>query len=302
MNSFTPQCTARVYVHLQTLTRPWDGAELVSRVCAALTTPLPAAALPTWETVVTSLLQQKVGLGNQSRHAALLALDQQTILNGIAHLYPPAYFKAVADSAVAPASPPTVRNAIVFAHSLGNLVLTAALQQGACRLDTATTSWYQISAPALGSPVADLLPKLCAEPGLFGSALAALLEKFGYCAPDRSVNPTYISLSTSYAGFARYAPRAFLSSHGNGSLCGNSALGLPSFTGLGLEAMSLAAHFDGPNDGMVSAASCGVTGAFTNNFQDPFYTGPMNHADSACEEGDGHLTAQRPCSWYAYRR
>jgi len=36
----------------------------------------------------------------------------------------------------------TISNVIIFAHSMGNLILAGAIENGACSMDTSTTKWY----------------------------------------------------------------------------------------------------------------------------------------------------------------
>jgi len=52
------------------------------------------------------------------------------------------------------------RCTVIFAHSMGNLILAGALERGLCQLSHAT-SWFAVGTPWLGTPSAEALPELC---------------------------------------------------------------------------------------------------------------------------------------------
>lgn len=52
---------------------------------------------------------------------------------------------------------------VIFAHSMGNLILAGALDRGLCELSSQTW-WFAIGAPWLGTASADSIPELCRHP------------------------------------------------------------------------------------------------------------------------------------------
>ena len=58
---------------------------------------------------------------------------------------------------------------LIFAHSMGNLILAGALERGLCQL-TSAMSWFAIGAPWLGTRSADSIPELCSHPDMSGSS------------------------------------------------------------------------------------------------------------------------------------
>ena len=90
----------------------------------------------------------------------------------------PALQKAVCDLVVgnvSNASNPIAEDVIIFAHSMGNLVLGGALANGLCAL-APSASWYEISAPLRGCLSADFAEEECREYGA-----NAISHKMGYC-------------------------------------------------------------------------------------------------------------------------
>jgi len=54
-----------------------------------------------------------------------------------------------------------IRNTAVFTHSMGNLILAAAIHNKHCSLDAATSKWYSLAAPWFGSSSAFLMKEQC---------------------------------------------------------------------------------------------------------------------------------------------
>ena len=54
-----------------------------------------------------------------------------------------------------------VKNVIIYAHSMGNLILAAAIKNGVCSLDKESVSWYDLMGPLRGSPAANMLDTVC---------------------------------------------------------------------------------------------------------------------------------------------
>lgn len=57
-------------------------------------------------------------------------------------------------------------NKLIFAHSMGNLILAAAIKNKHCELGEKAL-WYNIQGPNKGSEVADVLLNACTEEGLY---------------------------------------------------------------------------------------------------------------------------------------
>lgn len=70
---------------------------------------------------------------------------------------------------------------VIFAHSLGNLALAGALEQG--RTLTPGTAWYAVGAPWKGSRAAEKLPELCLGNGshIIGPLLRGLARRQHFC-------------------------------------------------------------------------------------------------------------------------
>ncbi len=56
-----------------------------------------------------------------------------------------------------------VKNTIIFAHSMGNLILGAAIKNGVCSLEKETVSWYNVMGPVKGSKAAIVLKDICCK-------------------------------------------------------------------------------------------------------------------------------------------
>jgi len=192
-----------------------------------------------------------------------------------------------------------IDNKIIFTHSMGNLILAAALRAGYCSL-AQSSSWYEVSGPLFGSKACDTLRQICQsdyEP------LRDLAAKFNYCkSKDKGEpNPAYLSMRPSDANLTGLAE--IVSKHVKGAMCGVSAFGLFSLDSLELEALAAVVGYGSANDGMVAITSCQNTqGTWGQIPQDNFYLAAINHADSTCRHGDGSFGFNRlPCSWFRYR-
>ena len=199
---------------------------------------------------------------------------------------------------------------VIFSHSLGSLLLAASLEAGRCTLP-AETAWYSAGAPWQGSRAAEKLPQICSVDrslGLEGVAahaasvmLRVLAVRECYCEGDgNGPSPGFYSTRASNEGLpalARWQSRL------NGSLCGDSAIGLWSTDSLGLEALADFSAFGEANDGAVPTTACHPRGVQVERAHvSPHYTAAVNHYDLACRHGDGLIPwggdDRRPCAWY----
>ena len=196
---------------------------------------------------------------------------------------------------------PQPQQLVVFAHSMGNLVLAAALDGGLCALPP-SAAWYAIAAPWMGSKAADALGTLCAAAD--SGPLRSLVQRQRFCEGDGGgPSPGYASLVTASSRRERVVAR--LRARVNGSMCGDSAFGLWSVDSLELQALADLAAFGRPNDGAVA-----VTGCHPDDIQSAarspaaaHFTAAVNHLDLTCRHGDGVWGGEdrRPCAWYAAR-
>ena len=202
---------------------------------------------------------------------------------------------------------------LLFAHSLGNMLVAGALDSGQCQLPFGSV-WFAVGAPWAGSQAADKLPDLCAalQGGLGSPLIASLASRVHFCdGADGAPSAGFASLATGNARLHAVARR--WRGRVNASLCGDSPFGLWASEGGGadsyeLEALSELVQFGETNDGAVPTASChsladGV--APDRSHESLHYTADVNHFDLTCRHGNGWLPwllprdARRPCAWYA---
>lgn len=200
-----------------------------------------------------------------------------------------------------------IRNKILYVHSMGNLILAAAIKNRICEIDLNTTTWYDIQGPFSGSKAASTLVEICLAVGSgWTKPVPALYyyiaSKGGYCVPGTNMTyQAYHTLDPTYPGLESLYPIA--AKRISGFLCGDSAIGLYSIYSPLLEILSLFVQYGENNDGMVPISSCNPGDADHNpDHRQPQYRGPVNHADGTCRNGDGRWGVDRkPCSYYAGR-
>ncbi len=209
-----------------------------------------------------------------------------------------------------------IRNTILFVHSMGNLILAAAIKNGFCEVDTKTTTWYSLMGPYAGSKVVPLLEEICedAQTGEWPVSKAKLYrfvaDAGGYCVPH-SIHP-YHAYATMRPAYCDHKHQVCLEElHGiagdriNGSMCGDSPYGISSRYSAGLKILSEIVGYGEPNDGMVPLNSCmyASKGAkFSVDFKQPNYLSAINHSDGTCRNGDSYWSeGAKPCSYLASR-
>lgn len=108
------------------------------------------------------------------------------------------------------------QNKLIFAHSMANLVLGAAIKNNYCKLGN-TAYWYNIQGPNQGSQIVGVLEQACGEEGInfpvlefllqaalaqkgipystgtIATSLRTVLELSGYCKQNK-LYPAYASL------------------------------------------------------------------------------------------------------------
>jgi hypothetical protein len=194
----------------------------------------------------------------------------------------------------------TINNAIIFTHSMGNLIFSGALATGLCSLGS-DANWWSVSGPITGSRVCDVLNTVCRgdHPS---QALEILARTLDACVGTETT-PSYKSMQENFPGTFKIAVEGF--SKRAGLMCGDTPLGLGTLDSVGLSLLAQIAKLDsGANDGMVDLDNCspGFSGAWSSNAADPDYKPAVNHGDTTCRNGDGFFGSDRmPCTWYATR-
>ncbi|XP_069105131.1 uncharacterized protein [Argopecten irradians] len=194
----------------------------------------------------------------------------------------------------------TIRNTVLFSHSMGNLVIAAALHSNKCTFDQRTSRWFSSQGPWKGSAAANKVSDICTNPTFPQRIIRKVLRWNGYCKSNANVEQkAYTTLKTNYissTGVRFNDLQAKGRSYVSGVMCGTSSWGEKVGESLGLWFIQHYTNIDGPNDGMVSFDSCKLKTDV--NFQDrmssAYYKDKFNHADGTCRNGGC------PCQWYKY--
>ena len=189
----------------------------------------------------------------------------------------------------------TVRNTIIFAHSMGNLMVAAALSRGLIEIDVKSTSWYNIMGPILGSPLADFGVRVCSLGGFSSYAVdIGLCEEYG--------KPTSALQSLTTSDVLKNEISPIISKYVTGYMCGTKSSGLNPFTPLNLALAALSPIMNQwTHDGAVPLFSCRNLlnfDSFTEDYHSRNYRVSANHFDGACVNGDGWFDSSSPCSFY----
>ena len=190
-----------------------------------------------------------------------------------------------------------IKNTIIFAHSMGNMMLAGAIMNGYCSIDKETTSWYNIMGPIQGTSVANAGSALCNHK----LGIDKLVTHFGLCEKPGTPSEALYSLSTECNLLPQIKP--IVEQYVKGYMCGVSKLGVHPMSGIsiGLKIVGstfLATHY---NDGVVPLYSCKNTipaQDFVNDYSSNFYRVKANHFDGTCANGDGWFDSSSPCSFY----
>ncbi|KAG2387796.1 hypothetical protein C9374_001390 [Naegleria lovaniensis] len=211
---------------------------------------------------------------------------------------------------------PQVKNVVLFAHSQGGLVISAALKNKLCAFHS-SSSWYSVSTPFDGSDVVEKLIKYCAaySKGPFNPlnkdyVFGYLAAKYGYCNQKTGLPyPGYMSLAPNYVAkdgtTTSSAMNNFLVARNikpNGRMCGTSPTGLLSRYSFVLTLLVDATQTEQPNDGFVESSSCtkhSSQSSYSASFSSNHYLANLNHADTSCRNGNGWFSrSKQPCLYY----
>ncbi|XP_069117576.1 uncharacterized protein [Argopecten irradians] len=196
----------------------------------------------------------------------------------------------------------TIKNTVLFSHSMGNLVIAAALHRKKCTFHNTSSHWFSVEGPWTGSVVADTLSDICRKPSWIQKLIRSLLRSEGYCKPtDNSESDVYTTLKTNYVSPTgmRFDDLVTVGrKYVSGVMCGTSSWGQGAdYTdSAALWIMQKYSDLEKPNDGMVAFDSCKLMTSveFDTHSSYPFYKGEFNHADGTCRNGGC------PCRWYDY--
>ena len=225
-----------------------------------------------------------------------------------------------------PAAGCVITDSVIFTHSAANSYFASALMHGDCFLG-GSSDWFMVTAPALGSKVADLAASVCRT-----KALRSATCNIHYCSDcerGSDANPMYVSMGTHYTNFEPL--RAIMQAHSSGSMCGADANGIPCPSGdtrcttddVGLCLLAKLSYSTGPlpasdccsasstgchhlgkagvteSDGMVGWGSCALPGReYVENWRSRWYKMQGNHEDATCANGGGAEESKQPCKWY----
>lgn len=197
-----------------------------------------------------------------------------------------------------------ISDAIVYTHSMGNMVMAAALRDGVCKLDP-SAKWFAASAPFVGSKAANFVDDICANNSTIDEALRKVAALLHYCRADDPTQPAraYLSMKTSYPGLHGLMDVA--GQYVSGALCGTSPFGLTSLYSIPMEALSDLVHYHEDDDGMVGIDSCLIPGkSYGDSYENAFYKAHVNHPDGTCRDGNGDfgIGARQPCKWFGYAK
>ncbi|KAK3604099.1 hypothetical protein CHS0354_010404 [Potamilus streckersoni] len=182
-----------------------------------------------------------------------------------------------------------IKDTVIFAHSMGNLVMAAALFKNICSFDAKSSEWYAIQAPWKGTKFADKLNELCkmnrSTRGYIASEyLVQVLKEVRYCTEDGNPVPAFQSLSPKHISSLNVSFQDLIQvgkMYVTGAVCGYSPWGMGK-NWLQSSAMMFAQAFadlDSRNDGVVSEESCEIVGNFTNSYTSKFYRTKVNHIE-----------------------
>ncbi|KAK3604098.1 hypothetical protein CHS0354_010403 [Potamilus streckersoni] len=185
-----------------------------------------------------------------------------------------------------------IKDTVIFAHSMGNLVMAAALFKNICSFDAKSSEWYAIQAPWKGTKFADKLNELCkmnrSTSGYIANEyLVQGLKDIHYCTEDGNPVPAFQSLSPKYISSLNVSFQDLIQvgkMYVTGAMCGYSPWGMgknwhQSAVMLFTQAF---ADLDSRNDGVVPEKSCEIVGNFSNSYTSKFYRTKVNHIEGTC--------------------
>ncbi|KAL3846465.1 hypothetical protein ACJMK2_017452 [Sinanodonta woodiana] len=207
-----------------------------------------------------------------------------------------------------------VSNKIIFSHSMGNLIIAAALYRKVCSFNTTSTEWYSIEGPWRGSRAANHIGRLCKILYEFPRKWIIKLKLDTYCMNGSKIpNTAYTSMKTDYmspTGITYTDLIDVAKGLVKGVMCGDSPTGLGKrwIFSVCLELVQQIVQDGKLSDGLVALDDCSAVGrTFQDTFESPYYRGSFNHLEGTCIYGDASWTGFRdlkklyPCKWISLR-
>ncbi|CAI5739926.1 unnamed protein product [Hyaloperonospora brassicae] len=195
-----------------------------------------------------------------------------------------------------------IDSTIIVTHSMGGLVMAAALATGRCKFSR-KTSWVALSPPMGGSMASDFMMGVCEKDGTVAENLFGLI---GHCPMTVCRKSTIYQgekYSTPSTNKAYAAAQKAYRRNVAAAMCSDSPLGLFSpYQVRSAIGGKILPHKSEENDGLVEYKSCAAgldVAKFGNHYLDRFYRPQLNHADTALLNGDGVLkNSQKPVKWF----
>jgi hypothetical protein len=213
-----------------------------------------------------------------------------------------------------------IENLQLIAHSMGNLVVSAAIMDGKCALDKKSSKWVSLAGPIYGTKLSTAM--LSAMDGLSNKTREAwchndpdtklddpifsLLNSNHLCSSLkslRSIAAKGSAKSTAALDALFVAAGQVFKDHVGANMCGVSATGLLTADSAKkvLEAI-ISGHPSIENDGQVHIDSCRgplPVSQYSKSWHGgAFYKASLNHVDIAMRNGDGWWGDDRkPIKW-----
>ncbi|KAE8966109.1 hypothetical protein PR003_g30491, partial [Phytophthora rubi] len=197
----------------------------------------------------------------------------------------------------------TIKDTIIFGHSMANLILSGAVAAGRAKIDP-STSWVAASTPMEGSMGSNYIQEACN--GEQTGFVATIIDLLGKCPVNSGqMSLAYQGTNFSSAGMnaAYAAAQAAYASNVTAVLCSNSFSGLVTVkAALYTLAGELLPHHSSQNDGIVEYGSCAMglpQDSFDNSYKSARYVTELNHVDTSFRNGDGVFSdAKKPVKWF----
>jgi hypothetical protein len=198
----------------------------------------------------------------------------------------------------------TIGKLILVSHSMGNLIISGSVANGACNMSSDVT-WISAAAPMLGSKSANLLDKECTNPSArWIEVLSMPLKRLGLCPATPAFRSMFYYQATTDPRKKEMFDAAVQvrAKYATKIICGLDSWGINTALSLVFKSVGDRSHHDGAHDGLVSQESC-QAGVDPNKFSsDPwssYYTAKINHYDASFRYGDGWWGIDRkPLKWF----
>uniref|UniRef100_H3GKL1 Uncharacterized protein n=1 Tax=Phytophthora ramorum TaxID=164328 RepID=H3GKL1_PHYRM len=197
----------------------------------------------------------------------------------------------------------TIKDTIIFGHSMGSLTLAGAIANGKAILDP-STSWVAASTPMEGSMGSNYIQQSCS--GSQDGFLASLIDLLGNCPANTGESSLVYQgsdLSSQTLNDAYVAAQAAYTANVDAVMCSKSFTGLVTLkAAIYALAGEMLPHHSSENDGIVEYASCAMglpLDSFDTSYKSVRYVTELNHVDTSFRNGDGVFSdAKKPLKWF----